>query len=109
MVNGAGDLDQRVVLLSKGASRDAMGGETVTWATTATVWARAEQIRGREYVALQQSQSDLEVRFTIRYRNDVTADSRLTWRGQTYEVIGEPIDVDSKKVWLELMTRTAQT
>src|SRR5688572_1635949 len=95
--SGAGDLDQRITLLRKTAGRDAMGGESVSWLNHATVWARAEQLRGREYLALQQAQSELEVRFTIRYRGDVSPDWRVTWRGHDYEIVGEPIDVDSRR------------
>lgn len=102
-------MNQRVVLLSKGASRDAIGGETVTWTEAATVWAEAKPIRGQEFIALQEAQSELQVRFTIRYRSDVTADWRLQWREQTYEIVGEPVDVNAARETLELNCRSAQT
>jgi SPP1 family predicted phage head-tail adaptor len=105
----AGEMTARLVLKRKVATRDDMGGEQVTFPTVTSVAAKAEPIRGREYVALQQAQSDTEIRFTIYYRADIRADWRVEWRSQDYEIVGPPIDVGARRQYLELMCRTAQT
>lgn len=105
----AGRLTSKLTLKQKTVTRDSAGGEVVTYVTRATVAGAAEPLRGREYIALQQSQSDLSVRFTIYFREDVGADWRVGWRGREYEIDGEPIDVDGRRNWLEIMCRSAQT
>lgn len=105
-----GELRNQIVLKRRTSTlHSTTGAETATYTTVATVAAKAEPIRGREFMSLQQAQSDIEIRFTIYYRTDVQADWRIEWRGQDYEVVGPPIDVKAGKQWLELMCRTAQT
>lgn len=104
----AGELRASILLKRKVATRDAKGGEVVTYPPVLPrVSAKAEPIRGRQYEALQSAQSDVEIRFTIYYRTDVKSDWRLEWRGQDYEIIGPPIDVGAEKKWLELMCKTS--
>ena len=68
----AGKLDQRITLQAKSVTRDAMGGEVITWADQATVWAQADPLRGREYFAAKQEQSEITIRFKIRRGTSVT-------------------------------------
>jgi SPP1 family predicted phage head-tail adaptor len=102
----AGYLDQRITLQARSASRDAMGGEVVTWADVATVWAAAEPLRGREYFAAQQVQAETQIRFRIRYRAGIVLTMRVLWRAQPYD-IQAVIDPYGRKTSLELMCSTA--
>lgn len=104
----AGQLTAYITLLRKTATRDSTGGEVVTFVDHASVSAKAEPLRMREFVAMQQIESGIDIRFTIYYREDVRADWRVCWRGQEYEIVGTPIDVRASKEWLELMCKTAQ-
>lgn len=104
----AGRLRQRIVIKTKNTTRDNMGGEVNSWTSSDPIPAEAEPIRGREYVALQQSESELEVKFTIRYRTGITPDCRIVWREADYELVSPPIDVGGRKRVMELMCRTAQ-
>ena len=105
----AGQLVNQIILKSKSATVNERGGEVITYTPVATVAAAAQPVRGREYEMLHVAGSEIDIKFTIYYREDVQADWRVTWRGQEYEVVGPPIDVRAQKVWLELMCRTAQT
>ena len=102
-------MTQRITWLRKSRTRDNMGGEVLSYTTVATIWAKAEPIRGREYTALQQSESELEVRFTVHFRDGFAPDDRFTWRDTTYELVSPPIDVNAKRTWIELMCRTVQS
>lgn len=103
----AGRLDQRVELQARGATtQNAVGENTAAWATYATVWAHAEPLRGREFFAAGQQQQAVDVRFRIRWRNDVLGTHRLLWRGVPYDIVGAPIDAGGKQVYLELMAVT---
>ena len=87
-------MDQRVTLKSKSVVRDAVGGETITWSTLATVWARVEVLRGREFVELCAAGSEITTRFTVRYRSDVSTVNALTWGTRQYSIV-ETIPVPS--------------
>jgi SPP1 family predicted phage head-tail adaptor len=106
----AGDLRHSILLKRRVATRDEKGNETVTYLPLAKrTAAKVEPIRGREYEALQQAQSEVDLRCTTHYRTDVQVDWRFEWRGTDYEIVGPPIDVNGQKVWTELMCRTAQS
>jgi SPP1 family predicted phage head-tail adaptor len=104
----AGEMAARVVLKRRVGTM-VSGKESVDYPVVATVSAKADPIRGREFMTLQAAQSEIEIRFTIYYRTDVRADWRVEWRGQDYEIVGPPIDVGARKQYLEIYARTAQT
>jgi len=102
----AGKLRHRVVIQSKGASRDTYGAEVVTWSTTATVWASVEPLTGREYMDAQQTQAEVSTRIRVRYRSDVTyvPEMRATWDGHTYDIVSV-LEVNSAHREVQLMCR----
>jgi SPP1 family predicted phage head-tail adaptor len=100
----SGSLDQRLTLQQRAAGVSVDLGEAAgAWAGVATVWAQAQPLRGREFFASGQMQQALDVRFRIRWRAGVLASMRVLWRGEPYEIVGEPINVDGARVVLELM------
>lgn len=83
----AGQLNERVTLQRPVvSSRDAMGGEVITWTDVAGVWARAVPRTGREIFLADQVHAEKTVSFTIRSRTDVSAAWRLQWRDETYDI-----------------------
>lgn len=104
----AGRLSERVTIRRRVVTRDSVGGMVPSWQDDSPIWACADPIRGREFAAMAQAQSETEVRFTIHYQSGITPDSRIVWRDTVYELTAPPIDVGAKKRWLELMARTAQ-
>ncbi|MEY5100970.1 MAG: hypothetical protein RJA36_3689 [Pseudomonadota bacterium] len=102
----AADLRDQIVLQQLPATQDAHGQESATWADFATVWCKPEPLRGRDFFAAAQAQASVSARFTIRWRDDLPARLRVLWRGQAYDVQGEPIDIDGRRAWLELMCQT---
>lgn len=98
----AGDLDQRVTLQNVVTSRSATGAEVQTWQDVATVYAAVRPIRGREFFAAGETQSAVDVRVLIRYRDDVTREMRVVHRGKPLDIVSV-IDQDSRRESLELM------
>lgn len=101
MIN-AGQMDQRVTLQQRAAGQNTLGEVVGTWTDVATVWAKVEPLRGREYFASGQMQTAVEVRITIRARADVRTTWRVLWRGQAHEVVSV-IDPRAGGEYLELM------
>lgn len=105
----SGKLKNEITLKRRVSTKDAQGGAIVTYVPVATVAAAADPIRSREFVTLQTALAEIDVRFTLYYRSDVTAAWRVEWRGQDYEIVGQPIDVKGERIWMEIFCRTAQT
>jgi SPP1 family predicted phage head-tail adaptor len=101
-----GALSERVTLQQLPTTQDAHGQESAAWVDFDEVWAKAEPLRGRDFFAAAQMQVSVSVRFTIRFRTDMPARLRVLWRGAAYDVQGEPIDIDARRIWLELMCQS---
>ncbi|MEQ7870744.1 phage head closure protein [Chromohalobacter salexigens] len=104
----AGRLRQRVTLMRpvEGA-KDQYGQPTSTFEAVDTVWASVEPIRGREFFAAQQVNSETTTRIRIRYRREYAGvdvnEWRIEYEGRTYEIDGPPIDTDARHTQLEFM------
>lgn len=71
-------LQHRVTIQQPVETQDAYGEPTVRWQTVeAGVWAGIVPLRGREYFAAKQMQSEVEARILMRYRPDLTAKMKI--------------------------------
>lgn len=104
----AGKLKQRVTLKRpSGGGRDQYGQPTDEFKPVATVWASVEPLRGREFFAAQQVNSEITTRIRIRYRREFAGVAVNEWRidygGRVYEIDGPPIDTNMNHTQLEFM------
>ena len=95
-----GELKERVILQSRSVTKDAYGQDTITWISTATVWARVRPVHGREFFAAAQVQQEQTVKVVVRYRTDVQPTWRLVWQGRAHDITGV---IPIGREWLELM------
>lgn len=93
----------QIVLQEPTKTANSRGEMTKTWADWATVFAEATPTRARDIFAAGKEQIPVDTVFRIRYRSGVTSDMRISWRGDYYEIHGEPIDVDGRRMTLEIM------
>lgn len=98
----AGALEQRITIQQRVAGVNALGQAVQSWADYAVVWAAVDPLRGREFFAAGQTQSEVTTRFTIRWRQGITSTMRVVWRGQPYDVLAV-IEPQGGKQMLELM------
>lgn len=84
---------------------DTSWGGTTTWEAFAPVWAAIEPLRGREFFAAQQMQSEATAKITIRYLAGVTANMRVVHESRIFELTGPPIDPEERHVELQLMVK----
>lgn len=89
----AGERDQRITLQQRVAGSNALGQAISAWANLVELWASAEPLRGREFFAAGQTQSEVSTRFTVAWRAGVTSALRVVWRGQAYDIVAvvEPL------------------
>lgn len=98
----AGEKDQYVTIQSRAAGQNTVGQANGAWGTHVQLWAQALPVRGSEYFAAGQVQSDASVRFRIDFREDITPRMRVLWRGVAHDIDGV-IDVMGRRTVLELM------
>jgi len=99
-----GELRDRITLEQKTVTQAANGEPFTTWAILGVLYARVQQLTGRDQIAAQQVQYPADVRIVIRHRAGLTPeDHRITWRSQPYEIVGQPAQVGPRGEWLEIM------
>lgn len=100
----AGKLRHRVTIQHPGSIQDQVTGEVVNgWTDVAKVWAAVEPVSGRELIASQASQSQIETRIVIRYRTDMNSKMRVLHRGMIYNIEALLPDKDSGLEYITLM------
>ena len=92
-------LNRRVTLQSPTIARDAAGGEVVTWADVATVWAYINPLSGHELVNAQSAFAEVTHLIIIRWQSafsdpQAVAKMRAVYAGR-YFAIGAATDIDT--------------
>lgn len=105
----AGRLRDRVTISNFTSTRSPSGQPIQKWVDGKTVWAEVKGISGRELLSAGAEQAQSTIRVYVRYRNDITAASRLNiitgpFKGETLEVAGPPIP-DDRMTILEILCR----
>ena len=100
----AGELRHRSVFLQKQVQVKS-GVSTSQWLPTFTCWCKAEPLSGREFWQAAAVNRENEVRFTIRYRNDVLPTMRILLEGKLYDITSVQ-DVDGRHSKLEILARS---
>ena len=106
MALAAGKRTEVVIFQRRAEGQDARGQESTAWVDADTpreTWAMVKPVRGQEFFAAGQMQSRADVVVNVRYRADVDSAWRLLWRGQAYEIVADPIDINGAKTDMELM------
>jgi SPP1 family predicted phage head-tail adaptor len=98
----ASRMTERITLQERTGGVDVLGQAQESWSTVAEVWAQAQPLRGREYFSAGQMQAAVDVRFRIRFRDDVLPTWRVLWRSQPHDVVSV-IDVEGARECSELM------
>lgn len=62
------------------------GFEEEIWEDYSTVWAAVSNLIGREYFAAAAVQAEKTVKFTIRYLQNITEDTRILFEDKQYNI-----------------------
>lgn len=82
----AGDLRERVSILTSTATRDEFNAEVLAWSPVATVWAKVVERGGREPMLADRPVMVVSYEVTIRSGVTVTHKDRLSWRSKTLAI-----------------------
>lgn len=89
---------QRKVTVSHGISRE-------RWETVFSCWCAVRPLSGKEFWEAAAINRENEVRFTIRYRTDVSADMRIRLNDVVYDITSI-LDKSNRHEALEILART---
>jgi len=112
----AGDLRDRVTIQRRTETSDGHDGVTETWSLVRSrVSAQVQPLAGRDLERARQIDPRISHDVTLRYWPSYRADldggrARLVQHGLvdvTLEIVGPPIDVDGRHVWLRMPCREA--
>ncbi len=95
----SGELKHRIKYQTKTNTEDSSGSFTESWTDAATVWAKIRPISGREYTALQQTQSEMSHEVTIRWRAGVDTAGRFLFGTRVFDIEAVS-NLDEGNVWL---------
>jgi len=104
----AGRRRHLITLQHRVANQDSLGTNDYTFAdlpTNPQEWAEALPLRGREFFAAGEMQSEITVKFSFPFRADLDDTMRVLWDGVPYDIASPPINVDGRSVDLELMCK----
>ncbi len=96
-----GRLRERVTIETPTRTPDGAGGAAVGWSVLATVAAEVISFKGATLVAGEREEAREPYRVVIRYRDDVTAEMRLRWRGRVLDISSRH-DPDGQRRWLAI-------
>lgn len=97
----AGELSDRVVVERATTASDGMGGQTVTWATAYTLWAKVRPVKGRETEYQARLAAVETFLIVVRYGPTITAEDRISWDGKKLN-IRTVQDRDGDSRWLTI-------
>lgn len=66
---------------------DPLQGDDSNWIDAAGVWAAIDPVSGREFYAVEQSQSEVSHKIRCRYRAGLTTDMRIKYGSRRFKII----------------------
>lgn len=95
----AGVLRDRVALFRKEQATEADGGLSVLFMPLATVWARVH-VRASGRGGFADARGAMATHsVVVRFRTDLSAGDRITWRGRVFEVLSAE-DLNGRRAYL---------
>ncbi len=85
-----GRMDRQITIQEDVGTQDGAGQPVPSWqniATDPTVWAEYLPVSGVEFWNARQVNAEAVANFRIHYRTDVTRKMRLTFDGDTYDIV----------------------
>ncbi len=99
-----GRMDRRITVIQKDITTgDSNEDKLEEWIEFATVWARKEDLRGKEMVIADKPTFMYLTVWTIRKLQGLKANMRIVYKGQVYEVV-QISEGEDRERWLDVTT-----
>jgi SPP1 family predicted phage head-tail adaptor len=85
--NVVSQMNKRVTIQTETQISDGQGGQTASWVSGATVWAKIEPVKAWERMQAMQLQAPVTHKIIIRYRSDVTSRSRFLYGSRVLDIV----------------------
>jgi SPP1 family predicted phage head-tail adaptor len=102
----AGNLRHKVEIQEAVKVRNTTGARPTQWQSKGFARMAVEPVRGAERQAFDIVSAGIDVKFIARFRPWITAEHRLIFDGQTYD-IEEIIDIRARRRSLEILAKRA--
>ena len=81
-----GEMRNRVIVQVMSPTTDAGGGQSISWGTATTVWAKVENLSGSENFFGDQLEARSNYKFTIRYYSAITPKHRISYNSKAFNI-----------------------
>jgi SPP1 family predicted phage head-tail adaptor len=81
-----GKLNKRATIQTYTATADGMGGNTLVWNNSGTIYCDIMPINGQETLRFGAVDTDITHVIKARYRANLTPQNRLTYSGRTFNI-----------------------
>ena len=99
-----GRMDRRITIIKKDVSEGESNEDYLdSWSELSTVWARKEDLRGKEVVAADKVQFMYLTVWSMRKVDGLKADMRIVYKGQVYEIV-QISEGEGRERWLDVTT-----
>jgi len=105
-ITSPSELNKRITLQYQTKIPDGMGGFTVIWFGSATVWAAIWPVSASETIQAAQATMTITHRIRIRYRAALSPSWRTSWAGRYFNIVSI-LDPNMAHRWLDVMCREA--
>lgn len=83
----AQELNRKITFRKVTLTQNPSTGEMIeTWTDYLSVFAKVEPLVGREYLAAAAIQAEDTIKFTMRFRDDVSPAMRIAFDGKTFNI-----------------------
>lgn len=80
-------LDKRILVQRTATVQNEYGEPEAGWEDVAVVWAAIEPLRGQEFFAAAQENSEVTTRIRIRYREGIDRTMRVVYKNTVFQVL----------------------
>lgn len=82
----AGELNDYITIEKEQTTTGDYGEEITEWVEHVSCWANIKNLSGEEYWDAKSVNSEVTAEIKIRYRDDITADMRVSYNGRIFDI-----------------------
>ena len=97
----ASKLTHYITVQQKQKTEDALGQTIETWVDYASMWANVKFESGAEFNRANRESSEVVASVRVRYREDITTEMRVMFKGKVYNLYSQPLP-DNFKEYIDL-------